>query len=175
MHTSGRISFCAIVWLLALTLPGVRVFADQPAGPSGQVVSVGGEVVTQLRLDLAALSRLPRQQVEASAHDVSGTWEGVSLADILGVAGVATGDKLRGKNLSLYVRITAADDYHAVFSLAELDPGVRDAKVILADHHDGKLLDAKEGPFRIIAVGEKRPVRWVRQVVSIDVLRAPDK
>ncbi len=175
MHASGRISFCAIVWLLALTLPDLRVFADQPAGGPAPIVSVGGEVVTQLRLDLAALSRLPRQQVEASAHDVSGTWEGVSLADILGAAGVAMGDKLRGKNLSLYVRITAADDYRAVFSLAELDPGIRDTKAILADHRDGKLLDAKEGPFRIIAVGEKRPARWVRQVVAIDVLRAPDK
>jgi hypothetical protein len=83
------------------------------------------------------------------------------------------GEKLRGKNLSLYVCVRTRDGYQAVFALAELDPGFRDAEVILADRHDGKVLDAKEGPFRIIVAGEKRPARWVREVTSIDVLRAP--
>ena len=162
---------------LAFALPCERVLADQPAVQSTATatVSVRGEVGTTLNLDLAALAKLPRQRVEATAHDVSGNWEGVALADILRAAGVPMDDKLRGKNLSLYVRVSAADGYHAVFALAELDPGFRDAKVILADHHDGKPMDAKEGPFRIIAVGDKRPARWVRQVTSIDVLRAPDR
>ncbi|HET7779519.1 MAG TPA: molybdopterin-dependent oxidoreductase [Rudaea sp.] len=169
----GRLAFGAVAALLVSMLAGANVYGDEPAGAA--TVNVGGEVKSHLRLDLAALSKLPRQQVEASAHDVSGTWEGVLLADILRAAGAAMGDELRGKNLSLYVRVTAADNYHAVFSLAELDPGIGGAKVIVADHRDGKLLDAKEGPLRVIAAGEKRPARWVRQVVSIDVLRAPDK
>jgi len=45
--------------------------------------------------------------------------------------------------------------------------------VILADSHDGKPMDTKEGPFRIIASGDKRPARWVRKVTAIDLLRAP--
>jgi hypothetical protein len=168
--------FSAALFLaLAFSLSSQRVLADPPVAQATATVSVGGEVGTALSLDLAALAKLPRQRVEATAHDTSGTWEGVALADILRAAGVPMDEKLRGKNLSLYVRISASEGYRAVFALAELDPGIRDSQIILADHHDGKPMDTKEGPFRIIAAGEKRPARWVRQVTSIDVLRAPDK
>jgi len=34
-------------------------------------------------------------------------------------------------------------------------------------------LAAKDGPFRVVAPGEKRPARWIRQVTAIDLLRAP--
>lgn len=98
---------------------------------------------------------------------------GRGLSEILRVAAAPSGEKLRGRNMLLYVRIGAADGYHVVYALAELDPGFRDNGVILADRHDGKLLDAHEGPFRIIAPEEKRPARWIRQVTRIDVLRAP--
>lgn len=148
--------------------------ADAPAPVAAvAAVAVGGEVATPLRLDAAALAKLPRQRVEASAHGVSGTWEGVALVEVLRAAGAPLGDVLRGANLMLYLRIGATDGYQVVYALAELDPGFRDARVILADTRDGKPLDAKEGPFRIIAAGEKRPGRWVRGVNAIDVLRAP--
>ena len=64
--------------------------------------------------------------------------------------------------------IDAADGYRAVYSLAELDPALHDGVVILADRRDGRALDAKEGPFRLVAPGDKRPARWVRQ---LDMLR----
>lgn len=95
------------------------------------------------------------------------------MVEVLRAAGAPLGDALRGANLMLYLRIGATDGYQVVYALAELDPGFRDARVILADTRDGKPLDAKEGPFRIIAAGEKRPGRWVRNVNAIDVLRAP--
>lgn len=60
-----------------------------------------------------------------------------------------------------------------MFSLAELDPAMHDGLVLLADRRDGAALDAKQGPFRLVAAGDKRPARWVRQVVAIDVLAAP--
>ena len=162
---------CAIrLMVLALSFP---LFAKEPPVAPVAVVHVGGEVTAPLQLDAAALAKMPRRSVQASAHDVTGVWEGVALVDILSAAGAPMGDKLRGKNLLLYVRVTASDGYRAVFALAELDPGFRNTEVILADRHDGKPMDAKEGPYRIIAAGEKRPARWVRQVTSIDVLRAP--
>lgn len=154
-----------------------QAHADTPAAataPAAAVVTIGGEVSTPLRLDVAVLAKKPRVSVEASDHGKPGRWDGVRLIDLLHDAGLPTGEALRGKALALYVRISAADGYRAVYALAELDPGFRDGPVILADHRDGKPLDAKEGPLRIIAVGEKRPARWVRQVVAIDVLRAPD-
>ncbi|MBB6241059.1 molybdopterin-dependent oxidoreductase [Rhodanobacter sp. MP1X3] len=134
-------------------------------------IAVSGELGHPLTLVLATL---PRVSVQASEHGVSGTWSGVSLSTILTAAGVPLGEALRGKNMTLYVRIIAADGYRVVYALAELDPQFRDEPVILADQHDGKPLDTKEGPFRVVAPTDKRPARWIRQVVRIDVLRAPD-
>lgn len=174
----SRLTSCR--WLLvALLACSPLAFADDvaptrhPPVREAPVVTVGGEVAKPLRLDAASLAKLPRKHVEASDHGKTGHWEGVALIDLLRDAGVPVGEALRGANLSLYVRVSAADGYRAVYALAELDPGFRDGDVILADRHDGKSLDGKEGPFRVIAVGEKRPARWVRQVVAIDVLRAP--
>ncbi|MBO9665009.1 molybdopterin-dependent oxidoreductase [Dokdonella sp.] len=160
--------------LVAWIACGVAQAERAPAGDA-PAVALGGEVAKPLRLDAAALAKMKRVAVEADDHGTPGRWEGVRLIDLLRDAGVPTGDTLRGKALALYLRVDAADGYRAVYALAELDAGFRDGEVILADHRDGKPLDAKEGPFRIVATGEKRPARWVRQVVAIDVLRAPEK
>jgi len=136
------------------------------------VVRIGGEVGKPLVLDAAALAKLPRGTVKASAHGVDGEWEGVPLIEILRAAGAPVGDALRGPNLQLYVRVSAADGYRVVYALAELDPTFRDDAVILADRRDARPLAADEGPFRLIAPREARPGRWVRQVTAIDVLRA---
>ncbi len=136
-------------------------------------ISVRAENGKAQRFDDAALARLPQQTVHAEAHGKTIACTGPALIDVLATAGAPSGDKLRGKNLALYVRVSAADGYHAVFALAELDRGFRDAVPIVTDHCDGAPLDAHDGPFRIIVPGEKRPARWVRQVTAIDLLRAP--
>ena len=59
----------------------------------------------------------------------------------------------------------------AVFSLVELDPARTGPPVLLADRRDGKPLEAAEGPLRLIAPEDARPVRWVRQVASLRVVR----
>lgn len=135
-------------------------------------VTIGGDVAKPLRLDAEALAKYARVAVSASDHGKTGHWEGVRLIELLREAGAPTGDALRGQALALYVRVDAADGYRAVYALAELDPGFRDGEVILADRRDGKPLDAKEGPFCLVAPAEKRPARWVRQVTAIDVLHA---
>jgi DMSO/TMAO reductase YedYZ molybdopterin-dependent catalytic subunit len=144
----------------------------KPAAAAEAVVKVGGEVAKPLTLDAALLATLPRSTVKASAHGVEGEWEGVPLIEVLRAAGAPVGDVLRGPNLQLYVRISAADGYRVVYALAELDPKFRDDGVILADRRDGRPMAGDEGPFRLIAPREARPGRWVRQVIAIDVLRA---
>jgi hypothetical protein len=42
--------------------------------------------------------------------------------------------------------ISASDNYHAVFALAELDSGFTDRLVFLADSKNGSPLDSAEGP-----------------------------
>jgi hypothetical protein len=167
--------------LLAATLlatASVAALADAPdngaAAFSGSPsIAVAGEDGKTVRFDQAALARLPQHTVHAEAHGKSVECTGANLIDVLGAVGAASGEALRGKHLALYARISAADGYRAVFALAELDPGFRNDVPIVTASCDGKALEAKDGPFRLVVPGEKRPARWVRQVTAIDLLRAP--
>ena len=145
--------------------------ADTPTAAT--VISVSVENGKAQSFDFAALDKLPQHRVHAEAHGNAVDCSGPNLIDVLAQAGVASGEALRGKNLALYVRVSAADGYRAVFALAELDPGFRDNVPILTHLCNGKALDARDGPFRLVVPGEKRPARWVRQVTAIDVLRTP--
>lgn len=57
--------------------------------------------------------------------------------------------------------------------MADFNPGISDKIVLLADHRNDAPLDAKLGPFRVIVPDEKHHLRWIRNVVSIDVVNAP--
>ena len=100
-------------------------------------------------------------------------YEGVHLSELLQKAGAPSGDKLRGDEMRDYVEVTGRDGYKAVFALAELDPAFQDSKVLVAIASDGKALDEKLGPVRVVAPQDKRPARSVRMVSSIAVRRAP--
>ena len=89
---------------------------------------------------------------------------------VLALAGVETGGKMKGPQLTQALLIEAADGYKVVFALAELDPEFASREILLADKRDGKPLDAKQGPFRIVAPGDKRPARWIRQVTAFKVV-----
>jgi hypothetical protein len=45
-----------------------------------------------------------------------------------------------------------------------------DKQILLAFLQDGKPLDAKAGPYRIVIPDEKRMVRWVRQVTTLKIV-----
>lgn len=140
---------------------------------AAQVLNVGGEVAHPLKLSAADLAKLPRQTVSAKDHDgKTATFEGVALIEILRLAGVEFGEKLRGKNLALFLVVDAADGYRAVFALPELDPAFTEQTIILAERRDGKALSEAEGQWRIVVPNEKRPARWVRQVVTLTLRRA---
>ncbi len=160
--------------LPALAADGVPHRHERAPANTATTVAVGGNVAKPLTLDRAALAAMQRHSVRASAHGVESEYAGVALFDVLHAAGTPLGEALRGPNLALYVRITAADGYRVVYALAELDPKFRDDGVLLVDTRDGKPLDAVEGPFRLVAPAEQRPGRWVRQVTRIDVLEAAD-
>jgi DMSO/TMAO reductase YedYZ molybdopterin-dependent catalytic subunit len=163
-----------------LTGIGPESWAQAPGKPGAVgtqaapvAVKVEGEVSTPLRLTAAELMQLPRQRVSAKGHDQKESrFEGVALFDILKKAGLPTGNELRGKAVTLYLVVEAADGYRAVFALPELDPAFTDRVILLADRRDGQALSSRDGPLQIVVPGEKRHARWVRQVIALRIGRA---
>jgi hypothetical protein len=132
-----------------------------------QVVNPDGHSTT---LTAAQIANAPHVAVDAHDHAGAAHFEGVPLSAVLSLAGVQLGDTLRGPRMAEALLVEAADGYKVVFALAEADPAFATREIILADKRDGKPLDAKEGPFRIVAPGDARPARWVRQVTTLRVL-----
>ncbi len=153
--------------------PGFRRSHTRGGVRRSAPLHIAGGVDKNLNLILVDIRALPRTKlpVQEPHTGESVTYEGVPLHELLKKAGIPHGEALRGEFMSLAVLITAADDYQAVFSLAELDPAFLEKTVLRADRLDGKDLGANRGPFRLIIPEEKRPSRWVRQVVRIELVR----
>jgi len=118
-------------------------------------LKVTGTVRTPLALTVEDLKKMPRKKVS-----------------VVDPAGVPQGEDLKGQLLASYLIFEAEDGYRVVFSIAELDSGIVDSDVIVADTLDGAPLPAKQGPLRVVAPHEKRAARWVRMLKSITVARA---
>jgi DMSO/TMAO reductase YedYZ molybdopterin-dependent catalytic subunit len=183
--TRGLFALFVLVLLSSLAAPLFPV-AGQSVPEAGKAVKpaqqrtgapvtlqVYGEVSEPLSLSSEEFAKLPHQTVRAKGHDgVESQYEGVPLLAMLAKAGIPTGKDLKGRAMALYVVVEAADNYRAVFALAELDPAFTDRTILLADHRDGKPLSARDAPFQIIVPGEKKHARWVKQVIRLKVGRA---
>jgi hypothetical protein len=99
------------------------------------------------------------------------TYSGVPLATLLAKLNAPLGSDLRGKEMTRYIIATGADHYSVVFSLAEIDPSFHAGQVIVADMRDGKPLGG-DGPFRLVITDDKRPARWVHNLVTITLANA---
>ena len=147
--------------------PGMAI--DKPAPPAGPLqVTVGDKPSTWTAATLAAL---PHKTVTLYNEHAKATqtFSGVELIDLLKPLGVA--EKPHGKGLALYVVAAGSDGYQVVYSIGEVTPDVHDGAVLVADAMDGKPLGAA-GPLQLVATGEKRPARWVRNLVAIRVKTA---
>jgi DMSO/TMAO reductase YedYZ molybdopterin-dependent catalytic subunit len=169
-----RVSLLSIL-SISLVVIGARVReAFAQTAPATAELRISGAVSTPLVLTLADIKKMPRKKLTVvNPHDKkTEAYEGVLLEEVLRKAGVPQGENLRGPSMATYVLAEAADGYRVVFSLAELDSGILDSEVIVADTMDGAPLGEKQGPFRLVAPHEKRPARWVRMLKSITVVRA---
>jgi DMSO/TMAO reductase YedYZ molybdopterin-dependent catalytic subunit len=168
--------------LLSIVILLGHIFVATPASHAQTVAAapelrIGGAVATPLVFTVADLKKMPRKTLSVvNPHDQKKeVYEGVLLEDLLQKAGVAHGEQLRGAAMATYILAEAEDGYRVVFSLAELDSGIVDSEVIVADTMDGAPLAAKQGPFRLVAPHEKRPARWVRMLKSISVVSVESK
>ena len=138
-----------------------------------QQLTVQNQTEKQVVLARADIETLPHVKVTTSASGASATFEGVALEAVLEKAGVEFGQTLKGKRLASCLLVEAADGYRVVLALPEIDPAFTDKQVILAFSKDGKPLDEKEGPYRIVIPDEKRMARWVRQVTTLKIVEVP--
>lgn len=170
--------------LVVVIVPGV-IFARQATPPASSTATspspAGDELHVSsytkhedLKLKIADLKAMPRTAV--SVHNehskADETYVGVRLADVLGKLGAPLGHDLRGVALSGYIVATGSDGYVAVIALAEVDTTFHSGEVIVADTMNGAPLDAKSGPFKLVVTEDKRPARWVRNLVSIELKSA---
>jgi hypothetical protein len=144
-----------------------QVAAAHPA-PGPLKISFGKQ---SAELTPESFAALPHQALTVYNEHARATqtYSGVLVSALLTRLGVP--EKPRGKDFRLYLVAEGADGYQVVYSLGEVTPDVHDGAVIVADSLDGKPL-AENGPFQLVAAGEKRPARWVRNLVAIRVLTA---
>jgi DMSO/TMAO reductase YedYZ molybdopterin-dependent catalytic subunit len=160
-----------IIAILAQLLASAQKTPAQTAAAPAEL-RINGTVSTPLVLAGSDLQKMPRKTLSVvNPHNKkTEKYEGVLLEELLRRAGVPQGEQLRGASMAFYVIAGAEDGYRAVFSLAELDSGILESEVTVADTMDGAPLPAKDGPFRLVAPHDKRPTRWVRMPKSITVV-----
>jgi DMSO/TMAO reductase YedYZ molybdopterin-dependent catalytic subunit len=175
MHRVIRVSLLSIPNILFVLPASTTGVAFAQTTPVTAELRIGGAVSTPLVLTVADLKNMPRKKLTVvNPHNKkTETYEGVLLEDLLHKAGVTQGENLRGAAMATYLLAEAIDGYRVVFSLAELDSGILESEVIVADTLDGAALGGKEGPFKLVAPHEKRPARWVRMLKSITIVRIP--
>ncbi len=141
-------------------------FAPSAWAQDIKVTVQGRDSIVLTPADFAALPRAKATMVEGGK---SAVYEGVLLNAALVQAGVVHGDRLMGRYLNQVVIVKAADGYTSILSLAETDPFYRDNPVVIADRKNGQPLDAREGPYRVVVDGDRKPSRSARQVSAIEV------
>jgi DMSO/TMAO reductase YedYZ molybdopterin-dependent catalytic subunit len=123
-----------VVAMLAQILPSApKTSAQSTAVPAE--LRISGSVATPLVLTVADLKKMPRKTLSVvNPHDkTKKTYAGVALEELLHRAGAPQGEQLRGRAMATYVIAEAEDGYRVVFSLAELDSGILESEVIVAE------------------------------------------
>jgi len=147
----------------------MKMETGKPASPTGPMKITFGDKSSEWTA--ATLAALPHKTITVFNEHVKAnqTYSGVDLIDLLKPLGVP--EKPHGKDFRLYLLAEGSDGYQVVYSFGEVSPDVHDGTVLVADTLGGKAL-ADSGPLQLVATREKRPARWVRNLVSIRVLTA---
>lgn len=155
--TLTKLSICVALFVTSALCQGQ---------PGLTVQGVSGKTVV---LSAADLAQLPQKTVTATAHGTPATFEGVLLTEVLAKVELPSAEKFHKMAASYYLLVEAKDGYRAVFAWAELDATFMDKAVYVVTKRDGKELPEKDGPFEVVAPGEKRGARWVRQVTALKI------
>jgi len=138
-----------------------------------ETVELTGLLNTPAQLSLADVQKLPTETLEATFQSgqttEKHTYKGVRLVVLMNQYGPKLNDQRKNDKLRKYVVISAKDGYEVVVAWGELDPEFGNAPILLAWEEDGKLLEDKNGPFRLVVPTDKRGGRYVSGVIKIEM------
>jgi len=159
------LDFNRFCWLPLVMLATVSAAQDRAL-----TIRSGEHTVILAPAELAGMPVSKLTIDEGEKHE----FEGVALVELLKRAGVTFGQTLRGPRLATYLVATGADGYRVVIALPEIDPEFcRHPGALVALEQDGQRLSARDGPLQLVLPGDKRHARWVRGLISLEVLTAP--
>jgi hypothetical protein len=127
-------------------------------GPQGRTETVSA----------ADIQAMHRASVTVPYGDKA-TFTGAVIGDLLAEVGAPSDVRLHGPPVNQIVIVTGQDGFTTVLSLAETEKSFKTEPIILADQENGKPLDAKQGPYRLVIGGELKPARSVYAVIEIEL------
>jgi hypothetical protein len=137
---------------------------------SSLTLTVDGKATT---LSVAELQAMPQKTVNVHNEHTKAyeSYTGVPLGDLLAKYGFPVSQATHRKMLRSYLVAEGTDKYWVLYSVTEIESSEHDANVIVATSIGGKPL-GEDGQLKLIASGDKKPQRWVRNLTSITVKSA---
>ena len=140
----------------------------KPSVPSTDLtINVGGKSV---KLTMADLQAMPQHSLKVhNGHsNEDETYTGVAMSDLLAKYGISL-ENGAAKLYHTYVRAEGTDKYFVLYSASELEPTLATWDSMVALSVDGHPL-GPDGAFKIVAGGERKPARWVRNLSSLTIV-----
>ena len=159
-------------FLAAAALSAALPFAVPAWTQTASLALAGPGQQTTISLDALKTMHHTSVTVTNGHSHARETYTGVPLIDLLTKVGAPAPEAVKGKVLSDYIVATGSDNYHAVLALAEIEPGFHPGAVLVADTLNGKPLDSKEGPLKLIVEEDQKPARWVHNLVKVELKQA---
>ena len=140
--------------------------AARATEPALELIGAGPSAITVSPRTVATLAGIERDVTFATSKGPSTAhYRGVLLWDVLQANKVFDGLDLKAQ-LAKTILVNARDGYRISFSIGEIHPDFGNLPLLLVTAIDGKPLDQD---WRLVAPGDKRGARAVRDVVKIEL------
>ncbi len=163
--------------LFAITLAIIGFPAKAGAQDGAPMQHAAAERSVTLTVTVGGVSRqfshndlLKMSQSTLTVHNAHAnrdeTYTGVALSDLMTASGLPFNKDTQRTYLRSYVRAQGTDFYFVLYSAAEMEPDLNNSRALVATSMDGHDL-GDEGQFKLVSNAEKRPARWVRNLLSL--------
>ena len=132
------------------------------------VVTAGGKTSTLTMADLQAMPQITLKVHNGHSNEDE-TYTGVPMSLLLAKFGLSLTGAGAQKVYHSYVKAQGTDKYYVLYAATEFEPEIATWDSMVALTVDGHPL-MKDGDFRIIAGGERKPARWVNNLSALTIV-----